>query len=235
MNNEALIRKFHDHAALSPENPDDPDSLIGFFQTFRPDGKSLGPLLHDLDFGDPQIGPALAGRISELFQLAGDDRRPQGGRDAYFVVRNPQPLDPELASQWATQWLTNVRDLAISVGDSEVAMALDPLPSIRVLIGTPPKHPKDAAEKSNLLTMIQQNVAGLVEQLDAGPLPTTLRPAYYFIACDALLRDYLMWPFYEKASGHPDPFQPYFGLWQHGVKFRIFGDDQVDLYLPRTD
>jgi hypothetical protein len=47
-----------------------------------------------------------------------------------------------------------------------------------------------------------------------------------------MLRDYLMWPFYGAASALDDPFAPYFELWRHGVKYRIFGETQVDLYLP---
>ena len=73
----------------------------------------------------------------------------------------------------------------------------------------------------------------MVDQIDADPVAETLRPAYYFTACDAMLRDYLMWPLYARTTGLNDPFDSYFQLWKHGVKYRIFGEGQIDLYLPR--
>ena len=99
--------------------------------------------------------------------------------------------------------------------------------------GLPPKHPKDAAEKSKLLRTLQEGATALVDRIDAGPYAPILRPAYYFTACDTMLRDYLMWPLYAAASGLEDPFKSYFELWRHGVKYRIFGETQVDFYLPR--
>lgn len=234
MNTDALLQRFHERASLSPEQPTDPDSLIGFFQNFRPDGRALADLFDDLELGDSAVGVSLADRLESLYQVAGDDRRPQGGRDAYFVVRGAKPIDPDVASDLATQWLVGVRELAIAVGDDEAVAALDPTPTIRVLEGSPPKHPKDDVEKSGLLRVMQQNVPSLVERLDVGPSAAVLRPAYYFIACDSVLRDYLMWPLYARASGQTDPMRPYFRLWSHGVKYRIFGESEVDLYLPRT-
>ncbi len=113
------------------------------------------------------------------------------------------------------------------------------MPAIRVLEGLPPKHPKAEAEKSPLLKSLQNQASTLLERIAADDSAAALRPAYYFVACDPMLRDYLMWPLYREPlhdlSQQPiaDPFQPYFRLWTHGVKYRIFGDKQVDLYLPR--
>jgi hypothetical protein len=228
MTPETLIRRFHDLAGFGSEVSPDADSLIGVFQVFRPDGRAVVGLYDDLEDGEQ-----LLQRLEHLYAVAGDDRRPQGGRDAYFVVRNPPALDPDLANQYAKAWLAGLRALAVSLGDVEIAERLDPLPTIRVLEGIAPKHPKDEAEKSGLLRTLQQDVPSLVERIDAGPYPAALRPAYYFTACDSMLRDYLMWPLYSQTIGLADPFQNYFELWKHGVKYRIFGETQVDLYLPR--
>jgi hypothetical protein len=228
MSTEALIRRFHDLACVTPETTRDADSLIGFFQAFRPDGAGITDLYDDLDVGD-----ALLARLERLYMAAGDDRRPQGGRDAYFVIRTPPMIDPDEAGQLATLWLEGVRDLATSLGDAETAEVLNPMPRIRVLEGLPPKHPKEPTEKSVLLRTLQENASILVERIDAGPYAPILRPAYYFTACDTMLRDYLMWPLYAAPSGLDDPLESYFELWRHGVKYRIFGETQVDLYLPR--
>ncbi len=228
MTTEAIIRRFHELAGSGPDTALDADSLIGFFQTFRPDGAAIAGLYSELDVGD-----ALHERLDRLFSASGDDRRPEGGRDAYFVVRNPPPLDPDLAGQLGRSWIEGLRELAISLGDSVTADVLSPTPMVRVLEGLPPKHPKSDAEKSQLLCAVKDEASKLVLRIDAGPYPPILRPAYYFTACDSMLRDYLMWPLYAGPSGLKDPLEPYFELWRHGVKYRIFGETQVDLYLPR--
>ena len=229
MTPEKLIQRCHDLIGSSSEDIDqsNADSLIGFFQSFRPDGSGLHGLFDGIPFASE-----LQNRLDNVFIVAGDDRRPQGDRDAYFVIRKPAPLDPALAGDLARQWVNGVRQFAEALGVADIVNVLQPEPKVRVLEGIPPKHPKNESEKSNLLKAIQQQATQLVEQVDAGPLPPALRPAYYFIACDAMLRDYLMWPFYAEGTGLKDPLAPYFELWRHGVKYRIFGETQIDLYLP---
>ncbi|MEM9587371.1 MAG: apolipoprotein acyltransferase, partial [Planctomycetota bacterium] len=135
---------------------------------------------------------------------------------------------------WGEEWLKNLRALAMSTPAQDAAKRLTPLPTIRVLEGIPPKHPKQDHEKSGLLKAFQDSLVDLTRQLrsshTAGQL---LRPAYYFTGCDPFLRDYLMWPLFRTATGMEDPFRPYFQLWRHGVKYRVFQETQVDLYMPR--
>ncbi len=205
------------------------ESLIGFFQLFRPDGGDLNGLFDALRQGDE-----LSGRLQSAYQAAGDDRRPQGGRDAFFIVRSPSPLSPELAEHHAVTWIQGLQQLAEAVGDTHVAQRLASPPKIRVLEGIPPKHPKQPHERSELLNVFLDHAPALTEKVaGVDAHAELLRPAYYFIACDAMLRDYLMWPFYAEQTGLTDPFESYFTLWTHGVKFRIFQENQIDLYLPR--
>ena len=228
MSTTAFLERCYDLAGSETTEESDADSLIGFFQTFRPDGLALSGLFDELKCGDQ-----LHQRLQALFDAAGNDRRPQGGRDAYFVVRNPSALDPDRARQLGVEWLSGLREIAACLGSASITALLDPSPSIRVLEGIPPKHPKEEHEKSQLLVGVREESATLVEQIDAGPYAPLLRQAYYFTSCDAMLRDYLMWPFYAEATGLDDPLSAYFELWRHGVKYRIFGETQVDLYLPR--
>jgi len=229
MTSATIIERCHQFANSEPTELN-ADSLIGFFQLFRPDGAALAGLFDQLDVGDQ-----LHLRLDRLYSATGDDRRPTGGRDAYFVVRRPPAIDSEQATLLGQRWLSRVAKLADTLGDGQLSEALTPLPKFRVLEGRAPKHPKAEPEKSELLKSLQVGGAQLLERIEVGPHATALRPAYYFIACDTMLRDYLMWPLYEAALGEAiaDPFEPYFQLWQHGVKYRIFGNDQVDLYLPR--
>jgi hypothetical protein len=212
----------------APEGSDS-EALIGFFQLFRPNGEKLEGLFESLEEGDQ-----LSDRLSDVFLAAGDNRRPSGGRDAYFIVRSPATLSVELAEHHGHRWIDGLRQLAEAVGDDQSADKLRDFPKIRILEGIPPKHPKQPNERSALLTTILDRCGELTSKVpDVNPHAELLRPAYYFMACDAMLRDYLMWPFYASQTGLVDPLRSYFALWSHGVKFRIFREDQVDLYLPR--
>lgn len=228
MTPQELIRMCHTLVGQADDRGSDADSLIGFFQMFRHDGQQLAALFDQLD-----QGAALHQRLQRLFAAAGDDRRPGGGRDVYFIVRDARPLEPSRAAEWARTWLDGLRQIALALHDQEIAEMLAPAPEIRVLEGIPPKHPKAKAEQSHLLLTLRQKVPAMIERIEAGPLPPALRPAYYFTACDHMLRDYLMWPFYRRVTGLDDPLNAYFELWRHGVKYRIFTESQVDVYLPR--
>lgn len=228
---ENLIQKCH---ALARTEADvmDADSLIGFFQIFRPDPAGLTGLFEHLD-----VEPQLHQRLDQLYTAAGDGRRGDGSFDAYFIVRQPPAIDPDQAQQLAQTWLHRLGHLARRCGETALADALDPVPTIRVLEGLAPKHPK-GDERCRLLKAIKDQASQLLQRHDdQNSTADALRPAYYFIACDAMLRDYLMWPLHSGSFGGdeetPDPFEPYFQLWCHGIKYRIFGDRQVDLYLPR--
>ncbi|MGB7347275.1 MAG: apolipoprotein acyltransferase, partial [Pirellulaceae bacterium] len=226
MPTQQLMLRCHELANLDESAQRDPDSLIGFFQMFRPDGRALEGLFDSL-----HCGADLHERLDELYAIAGDDRRPQGGRDAYFIVRRGPMMAEDRAQELATQWLSRVSQLAADVGANDVTELLDPHPEIRVLEGIPPKNPKIENEKSELLVAMQATVPTLCERLaEIDPHAEILRPAYYFNTCDAMVRDYLMWPLYATATKVRDPFAPYFELWRHRVKYRIFNNKRIDLY-----
>jgi hypothetical protein len=207
----------------------DTDSMIGFFQKFRPDGQGLQGLFDGLPRGEQ-----YRDRLDRLFQAAGEDRRESGGRDAYFVVRQPPAISPEVAEFHATRWLESLRRMALRVKQPELSGCLNSLPRIRVLEGNPPKQPKRDQESFPLLKAIKVHGASLTDGI-AGEcqVVSLLREAYYFIACDWVIRDYLLWPAYANELDESDPMAGYFELWRHGVKLRVFHDDMVDLYLPR--
>mgnify|MGYP001112077714 CR=1 FL=1 len=203
--------------------------MIGFFQMFRPDGNALQGLFKRFDEGE-----SLEIRLQKLYQVAGNDRRPDGGRDAYFIVRAPVPLPPEQAEHHATVWIEGLRELASAVGRDEIAERLTPTPEVRVLEGIPPKPPKHPHEKSGLYQVVAEQCVQLTSQVaGADEHAELLKPAYYFTACDPMLRDYLLWPFYAGHAGLDDPLHSYFVLWSHGIKYRIFSEERVDVYLPR--
>ncbi|NND97541.1 MAG: apolipoprotein acyltransferase [Pirellulaceae bacterium] len=229
MSADQLIQRCHQFAQLPDDTVADADSLIGFFQLFRPDGRGIEGLFDDLS-----CGADLHARLDELEVAAREDRRPQGGLDAYFIVRRPHILSAESVERLAKQWLSKLLELAIELGDTNVAELLQSMPTIRILEGHPPKNPKIEAEKSDLLRAFQERIPKWCEQFaDADEHAEALRPAYYFNTCDPMVRDYLMWPLYAPVVEVREPFAAYFELWKHRVKYRIFNDHQIDLYLPR--
>lgn len=229
MDRQALLQRCRRLSGSAGEGAWTADDAIGFFQTLRPEGTGLGEV-----FDDVPHGSELGERLARVFAVSGDPLRPDGMRDAYFIVRRPAAISPEVVQLAARDWLTNLRRLDQRLGGGALAELLEPLPRIRVLEGKPPKHPRDPAERSRLLNEISsfpsRHIDPLQPERDSA---LGLRQAYYFIACDAYLRDYLLWPLYRQLSGMEDPMEPYFTLWEHGVKFRIFNDDEFDLYVPR--
>lgn len=206
-----------------------PEDAIGFFQTFRPDGENLEQVFRDVPHGEE-----LLERILEVFEMAGDPTRPDGARDAYFVVRKPTKISEEVARFAATEWLKQMAELDRRVGSQNLAQLLDAAPSIRVLEGQPPKHPRQIEERSDLLKLISSFSQRVVSQLNPEQdAALALRRAYYFMACDTFLSEYLLWPVYRSLTGLEDPFEPYFTLWKAGIKFRIFNDRGIDFYMPR--
>ncbi len=215
---------------LGTNDPVDNNTMIGIFQRFRPAGNGLEGLYKDL----PHAGEYHR-RLDRLFAAAGEDRRPNGGRDAYFVVRNPPPMSAEVAEFQAIRWLESLLAMATKAAATGLMAQLDPVPRIRVLVGAPPKQPKSDLDSFPLLKAIKVDAAALTDGIAQQCLVVLLlRDAYYFAACDAMLRDYLLWPAYAEHFADPDPMSGYFELWRHGVKLRVFHDDMIDLYLPRA-
>ncbi|WP_146600157.1 apolipoprotein acyltransferase [Novipirellula aureliae] len=211
------------------------DGLIGFFQNFRPDGSGLHSLFEKMPSGEQtHTANRLLDRLELLFRFAGDPERPEGGRDAYFIVRNPEPIQPQRVEQLGEQWLGNLHQLALQAGATELRDRLAPIPSIRVLEGIAPKHPRNDSEKAELLMQLRDTGPNLTSRFDHDDSSIrTLQGAYYYIACDWMLRDYLMWPLFEDKIRLGDTFEPYFQLWRHGIKYRIFSDERAELYMPR--
>ncbi len=222
-----------------PANGDSgPESLIGIFQQFRPDGTGLPEWFQQIPDGDQ-----VAERFAMVYQASGYGTRPAGGRDAYFIPRAAPALSVQQAESAAVQFFVALGKVAAAIQWTPLADLLDPLPGIRVLEGKPPKHPKAVSERAGLLLAIEELIDQTTRRWAAHhPAVHLLQPAVYFMACDPFLRDYLLWPWIAghdnwKASDPDlrDPFASYFQLWRHGVKYRIFADEQVDIYLPREN
>lgn len=235
-----VLRQMSDAVGLEPERAAAEDAFVGFFQSFRPDGNGLKNVFDGLAVADE-----LHERLEELFEVAGDDRRPQGGRDAYFVVRKPQRIAPALAEMTGRRWIDRMAQLAKYFDRLEAAETLSGIKTIRVLEGIPPKHPRQEIDKTDLLKLVKDEIpTWLADSSIDHEISQCLRSPYYFVNCDPMLRDYLMWPLYREqmqrrsdsseSTELSDPMEPYFQLWKHGIKWRVYQEQQIDLYLPRS-
>ncbi|MGV3485989.1 MAG: apolipoprotein acyltransferase, partial [Planctomycetaceae bacterium] len=106
-NQPDLQARCRDAAGMAADASVDDQTLIGFFQRFRPDGSGLIGLYEGLPRGQD-----YQRRLADLFLATGDDRREGGGRDAYFVVRNPEQISPDVAEHQAAVWLESLRRIA---------------------------------------------------------------------------------------------------------------------------
>lgn len=210
-------------------DPNDPRTLVGVIQRFRPDPEPLRPA-----FANVPAGGSIFERLQKVFETAENPRRSDGMKDAFFIVRRPRVSDAEILQQHGETFLESLLQLAKEQNKSELCEQFATFPRIRLLEGAAPKHPKLDHEKSQLLKVFSEFAPRVTEDLIAQHgMASYVQRAFYFLACDAFLRDYLLWPWINNRSALVEPFESYFQLWQHGVKYRIFGNQQVDLYVPR--
>lgn len=204
--------------------------MVGLFQAFRPDPAPLEAVFEEVPGGDEVFE-----RLEEVYAIAGDPRRPDGMKDAYFIVRRPQVSPADQLREMAEDFFRILGNLAFEQSRDELAERLTPPPSVRVLEGKPPKHPKQEEEKSELMKAVTQVGPRVTESLIAKcEFASFVQRSLYFIACDGFLRDYILWPLVAEHSAVGDPFRSYFEIWKHGAKYRIFGNRQIDLYVPRS-
>ncbi len=158
-------------------------------------------------------------------------------QDAYFIVRNPPMLEAQAAERLGQAFVAGLSQICKQLGINDGSQLFDKPPSVRVLEGKAPKHPRKREEHCELLRLMNEIIPGAVDGLfKEESLGAQLSEALYFIACDRLLRDYLRWPLLasqEPSASGNDVLASYFELWRHGIKYRAFNNEQIDLYLPR--
>lgn len=207
----------------------DPKSLVGVFQRLRPDPAPLQESFEMLP-----NGAEVYQRLRLVYHFAGNPRRSDGMKDAFFVVRFPSEFEPEQINLAGKQFFDALGALAHEQGKQDLADRLAAGPQIRLLEGAAPKHPKADEEKSGLMKAVLETGPTITEELiSRNSWSRLLSRATYFLACDAFLRDFVLWPLLKEYSALDDPFRHYLELWKHGIKIRIFGDRQIDLYAPR--
>jgi len=201
------------------------DHLFGFFQAFRPDGGRLESL-----FADIPSGTAVYRRLQQVFAATAAGWQREGSHDPYFVVRAPQPASSDALLASAGDQLASWRSMAVAVGEQELVDLLTPLPSVTLRIGMPPPvDPNDTESLGAFIHDVQSDWHGSLEPLC--PHASWMREAFYSIACDYRLANYVTWPWYVHSTSLIDPLKPWFTLWRHGAELRCNSADDVSLFV----
>lgn len=222
---------FFNHCkALAGDTSDAPWTdcdLAGFFQSFRPNGQALEPLFRDIPGGDE-----IYSRLKQIYAATASSYQRGTETDAYFIVRKPQKIDIDMLSRSAAAQLTNWRRIAEQNQELELVDLLTPLPDINVSTDEPP--PVDPNDNDSLDVLIYEVQGDWHDSLS--PLCSYaewMREAFYHIACDYYLAQYVTWPWYQRSSSIDDPFKPHFQMWLRGAELRCQSPDEVTLFCQR--
>jgi len=223
MNVRDVFTLWRDACGDPPDRSWDRDDIFAFFQRFRPDGRGLERALLPIP-----SGRAVLDRLLPIYSATSGGW--QADRyDAYFIVRNPAPIDRSDAGTLVRNHLSNLAGVAALAKVGELVELLRERAlsfSFEVPARTQYRHDTDE--------FIYDTVSDWVGSLTPEPAEiTALRDAFYSIGCDYFLAWHVMWPWYAKATTTIEPFHPYFRLWQHGVEYRFDGPSSVTVYLPR--
>jgi hypothetical protein len=196
------------------------DELVGFFQAFRPNGDGLSKAFEGVEKAD-QILP----RLYEIYR-ATTDGYPE---DAYFVVRKPASLSKKHALDLAKTHLRNFEAIGKEIGHNDLVRFLQPGHRVEILGGERPLR----SEQCDAEIYFDEMATDII--LSLSPLKSQallLREALYNVACDTYIRDYILWPLYQRSTSVVDLLGPYFNLWKHGVGICIESHQLLKLYVP---
>ena len=194
--------------------------LFGFFQAFRPDGTGLDDALRGA-VGADEVLP----RLLEVYRATAPGWDPA---DAYFLVRQPEPLSSAVAADLALAHVGAMREIGHALGRGDLEAALGTAPSIQYAQGAAPP-PESAGLEMEVYELATDFVAGL-SPVESDLL--LLGEAAYGIACDYYVRHHVLWPLYRADSPVRDPFSPYFRLWRQGAALRFAGRERLVVYVP---
>jgi hypothetical protein len=212
------------------------DDLFAFFDCFRPNGKDLEKVFAEVVGGDE-----ILQRLLKVYGLK-DTSSPWG----YFIVRQPSSATPERLVDLTTQHLEKVRQIAHSyLSESDQKKKIDERDKataaeligllegdLQIKVKRQPRpvrlQPDYDAPETIIYDMLSDWFNDLVPTESDALL---MDEAFYSIACDYKIADYLMWPLYRDSTNIEEPFAPYFELWTHGAIPIFERPEMVTVYL----
>jgi hypothetical protein len=215
-----LLQRIFAETGLVVSKPEDQHILAGMFNRYRPNGDGVERILE----GDGVEG-AVRARVMRIFEATA--RAGKSG-DLYFVVRQPEPMDPQMAVQYASDYLNGIGRLADFVNDSKTRELVASL-----IVSPHPNTPfaRDERVAAHIWECVGDFLAKF--QPDRDEL-FILKEALYSMANDLVLTAYVLWPAVQRSVSLPELLDPYFNLWRHriGLDFSTDGHAYVK---PKTD
>jgi hypothetical protein len=187
----------------SPEPWTSGDDLFGYFQRFRPDGDGVERVFEGMAHGDEVLA-----RLLPFYRHTRD-----AANYIYFVVRDPLQTTRQELSAIMNRHLAAIRQIAVAGGNKFLDKLDTLLPTVRVEFerGKPPPHPPQPEPNAALPYEIACDWS-IDLRIAASDDYVLLGEAFYSIACDYQLADYIVWPVYRDASPVHDPFAAAFDL-----------------------
>jgi hypothetical protein len=203
----------------------DEDSLFGYFDCFRPDGKGVKRVFAGVVGGDE-----IVERLLRVYECTKESSNAWG----YFIVRRPVPATPERLIDLTRQHLDKVRQIAGSFGHTRLTSELEPLPEIRIKWEAISQQTESDvyAPEASIYDVTGDWFRGL-EPMESDAL--MMGEAFYSIACDYMIAHHLMWPLYRQSTEIEEPFAPYFDLWRVGALPFFERPGLVNVYVSEGD
>jgi hypothetical protein len=196
------------------------DDLFAYFQRFRPHGLGVEKVFEGVERGDE-----ILKRLLPFYKHTKEGAK----RDMYFMVRKPQVTTSQELIEILTRYFNVVTQMAIASDDWQVVTLLGSL-EIHTKKAEPPPHPDDPEPH---FAMIYDTVSDWILALKpAASDAYLLKEAFYSMACDYQLADYILWPIYRESTPILEPFAPCFELWIREAEFRFTNSKSVTIYSP---
>jgi hypothetical protein len=182
--------------------------LFGYFDCFRPDGQGAERV-----FADVVCGDEILDRLRQVYACTKESFQTY----MYFIVTRPAPATSEKLIELTTRHLENLRQIAQGFDKPELVELLEPVPQI--VLTHEPEPDRRLPDFSSPGTHAYEVVGDWFRSLEPCPSDAQLlHEAFYSIACDYNIAQYLLWPLYRQSTEIVDPFAPYFDLWTHGAR-----------------
>jgi hypothetical protein len=192
--------------------------LAGMFNRYRPHGDGLERVLAGED-----VECAVRSRIKRVYEVSTPGSDP---RDLYFVVRQPQPVDPPSAVRHATDYLHGIERLADFMKDSETRAAVK---ALTVTAG----HDMGFAPDEDAPALLHDCIGDFLAKFQPKHNELFfLKEALYSMANDYFLMGWMLWPAIQETTQLPDLLDPYFAFWRHGLRLEFSASGRVHLRIP---
>ena len=198
-----------------PLDPEDCNHVLrGFFDELAPE--DIEAFYEGVEYGD-QIAQRInaAKRVCE----SGGSTSPD----------HPQPVDEARATAMVKQFIQTMHTLAEETNREDLVEMLD----ISEFAPRTGDHVFQANERSSDILFRIGTMGSDIVFNRSEVTASMMYEAVYTLFHQGMIANYIQWPICAELIRTPDPFEPFFRMWSHGVNVQ-FNDKPgiVDFYYP---